>query len=69
MKKHSITIAGHRTSVTLENRFWDFLKEIATKKNCSLRALIETVDTERGAYSNLSSALRLYVLNYLEKKD
>lgn len=60
IKKRSITIAGHRTSITLEDIFWDTLKEIATTKGTSRQTLIEKIDKERT--TSLSSALRVYVL-------
>jgi predicted DNA-binding ribbon-helix-helix protein len=59
--KHSIVIAGHRTSVSLEDAFWRALKEIAREENLSLAALVAQVDAGRGA-ANLSSALRVFVL-------
>jgi len=61
VKKHSLVIAGHRTSVSLETAFWDALKRIAATEGCSLAALVARVDAERGA-ANLSSALRVYAL-------
>lgn len=59
--KHSVVIAGHRTSVSLEDAFWRALKEIATQEGVSLAALIARVDAGRGE-ANLSSALRVFVL-------
>ena len=67
MRKHSLVIAGHATSVSLEQEFWDVLKEIADKRGIALAALIAEVDEARG--ENLSSALRLYVLRYLREKS
>jgi len=64
VKKHSLVIAGHRTSVSLEAAFWDALKRIAATDGCSLAALVARVDAERGA-ANLSSALRVYALERL----
>ncbi len=61
--KRSVTIAGHTTSISLEAPFWDALKKIADGQNRSLAALITDIDERRG--TNLSSALRLYVLDYL----
>jgi predicted DNA-binding ribbon-helix-helix protein len=61
VKKHSLVIAGHRTSVSLEAAFWDALKRIAATDGCSLAALVARVDAERGA-ANLSSALRVHAL-------
>jgi predicted DNA-binding ribbon-helix-helix protein len=59
--KHSVVIAGHRTSVSLEDAFWRALKDIAAQENVSLAALIARVDAGRGD-ANLSSALRVFVL-------
>lgn len=59
--KHSIVIAGHRTSVSLEDAFWRALKGIAAKDGVSLAGLVARVDAERGE-ANLSSALRVFVL-------
>jgi predicted DNA-binding ribbon-helix-helix protein len=63
MRKHSLVIAGHATSVSLEQEFWDVLKEIADRRGIALAALIAEVDAERE--ENLSSALRLHVLRAL----
>jgi predicted DNA-binding ribbon-helix-helix protein len=59
--KHSLTIAGHRTSVTLEAVFWDQLKTLSKAKGLSLAALVAAIDAGRGD-ANLSSALRVFVL-------
>lgn len=59
--KRSIVIAGHRTSVSLEDAFWRTLKEIAAQNGVSLAALVATVDAQRGD-ANLSSALRVFAL-------
>jgi len=64
--KRSVTIAGHRTSVSLEAPFWDALKEIATARGLSLNDLIAEVDRNRAG--NLSSALRLFVLAVLRER-
>jgi predicted DNA-binding ribbon-helix-helix protein len=61
--KRSVNIAGHNTSVSLEEEFWKELKQIARARSLTLGELIETVDHQR-SQSNLSSALRLYVLKY-----
>jgi len=68
LKKYSVTIRGHRTSLTLEPEFWDGLKDIATRRKQSMAALITAVDNKRGEDENLSSALRLRVLNDLQKR-
>jgi predicted DNA-binding ribbon-helix-helix protein len=61
--KRSIVIAGHKTSVSLEDAFWRSLKEIAGERNASLSHLVATIDTER-ELGNLSSAIRLFVLGF-----
>jgi len=63
MKKHSIVIAGHQTSITLENIFWDRLKQIARRRGVSLGRLVAEIDARRNG--NLSSAIRVFVLNDL----
>jgi predicted DNA-binding ribbon-helix-helix protein len=60
-QKRSLSIAGHRTSVSLEEPFWTGLRVIATTERCSLADLIARIDAGRGT-NNLSSALRLHVL-------
>ena len=67
MKKRSIKIAGHSTSISLEEPFWMILKQLADEKNLSLNALVEGVDKKRED-ANLSSALRLYVLEELQSR-
>ena len=65
MRKHSVAIAGHRTSLSLEPAFWDALKAIARARGLSLNRLIEEIDrarTDDGASGNLSSAVRVFVL-------
>jgi predicted DNA-binding ribbon-helix-helix protein len=69
--KRSVTIAGHRTSVSLEPEFWDALKMIATENGMSLSRLIAEIDrTRTGAdrRTGLSSAIRVFVLNRLRAK-
>jgi predicted DNA-binding ribbon-helix-helix protein len=61
LRKRSLAIAGHRTSVSLEEPFWDALKEIAAGEGRTVASLVGEVDSGRGAL-NLSSALRLWVL-------
>lgn len=60
--KHSLAIAGHRTSISLEHAFWDGLKSIAAARGLSLASLVARIDAERGS-ANLSSAIRVFVLN------
>jgi predicted DNA-binding ribbon-helix-helix protein len=61
--KRSITIADHRTSVSLENEFWDSLREIAVERGMSLAALVAAIDADR-QHANLSSAIRIFVLQF-----
>lgn len=68
IRKHSITLRGHRTSFSLENPFMDELRAIADERNLPLATLITEIDENRDPTANLSSALRLYVLNWLKAK-
>jgi len=63
MKKRSIVIAGHKTSVSLEDAFWKGLKEIAAGRDVTLSDLVGAIDSER-VHGNLSSVIRLFVLEY-----
>jgi predicted DNA-binding ribbon-helix-helix protein len=60
--KRSIRIAGHRTSLSLEPQFWDALKDAAKARSKSAATLIAEIDTSRQNI-NLSSAVRIYILN------
>lgn len=66
IRKRSVVVAGHRTSVSLEAEFWSELKAIAAERKQSINELVETVD--RGRAGNLSSALRLFVLAELRRR-
>ncbi len=59
--KRSVVIDGHKTSVSLEDAFWDVLREIADTRRTTLSALIAKINAQRD-HDNLSSALRLFVL-------
>ena len=61
--KRSIVIAGHKTSVSLEDAFWRGLKDIATSRHVTLSDLVGSIDSER-KHGNLSSAIRLFVLDF-----
>ena len=61
--KRSVALAGHKTSVSLEDAFWKGLKEIASQRDMTLSDLIASIDNDR-QYGNLSSAIRLFVLDY-----
>jgi len=65
--KRSIVIAGHKTSVSLEDAFWDALKEIANERDNTLSDLVAEIDATR-AQGNLSSAIRLFVLDQVRKR-
>lgn len=69
LRKHSVTIAGHRTSLSLEAAFWDRLNLLAKARQVSVNRLIEEIDRLRaadGALVNLSSAVRVFILEALE---
>jgi predicted DNA-binding ribbon-helix-helix protein len=65
--KRSIVLAGHKTSVSLEDAFWEGLKEIAKTKRRTLSDLVGSIDTDR-EHGNLSSALRLFVLSHYQQR-
>ena len=65
--KRSIFLAGRKTSVSLEDEFWTALKEIAGDRHVTLSELFSGIDKQR-QHSNLSSALRLFVLEYYRGK-
>jgi predicted DNA-binding ribbon-helix-helix protein len=65
--KRSVTIAGHRTSISLEGEFWDALKAIAAQDGVSLSQLVARIDTSRVGSARrigLSSAIRVFVLDH-----
>jgi predicted DNA-binding ribbon-helix-helix protein len=64
--KRSIVIAGHKTSVSLEDEFWQSLKEIVRGRNVTLSFLVADIDARR-PHGNLSSAIRLFVLDYFRR--
>jgi predicted DNA-binding ribbon-helix-helix protein len=63
--KRSVIIAGHKTSVSLEDAFWKALKEIAIRRNRPLSVLVASIDQDR-CNANLSSAIRLFVLDFFQ---
>ena len=67
IKKRSVEIAGHRTSLTLEAAFWRALKRLAAQDRISINKLVERIDRNR--QGNLSSAVRVYVLERLEAES
>ncbi|MBF9033556.1 aryl-sulfate sulfotransferase [Rhodobacterales bacterium HKCCE2091] len=62
-RKHSLTLRGHRTSVSLEDAFWEELNRLAGERGVSVNALVAEIDDERGMTSGLASAIRVHVLN------
>ncbi|WP_342108024.1 ribbon-helix-helix domain-containing protein [Methylobacterium sp. SI9] len=66
LTKHSVMIAGHRTSVSLEDPFWTALREVAAARGQSVQALIGAIDAGRGG-QNLSSAIRVFVLEAVRR--
>lgn len=65
IKKRSVRISGHETSVTLEEEFWDILRDIAQKEGLSLNKIIGHIDENKSIDQNLSSAVRVYILRTL----
>lgn len=64
--KHSVTLKGHRTSISLEDEFWQALRAIAARKSKPINALVAEIDVDRGATMGLASAIRVYVLRDLQ---
>jgi predicted DNA-binding ribbon-helix-helix protein len=65
--KRSIVIAGHKTSISLEDAFWKALKDIALAQGTTLSDLVATIDSQR-RHGNLSSAIRLFVLEHFQAR-
>jgi predicted DNA-binding ribbon-helix-helix protein len=63
-QKHSLTLRGHRTSVTLEPEFWQAFRDIAADKDIAINVLAAQIDASREADVGLASAIRVYVLLY-----
>ena len=66
MKKHTLTIAGHVTSISLEDEFWDALKQASQEEGLSVAALVGQIDEARS--TGLSSAIRVYLFKRLAAK-
>ena len=66
--KRSIVLAGHKTSVSLEETFWLALKDIAASRKMTLSDLVGSIDTKR-KHGNLSSAIRMFVLNHYQARS
>ncbi len=67
--KRSLTLRGHRTSVSLEKEFWDAFRAISAEKNIPINVLAAEIDAERGLDSGLASAIRVYVLTHFQNKS
>lgn len=67
MKKISISLSGHQTSISLENEFFDTLQNIAKQQNKSVAAIIKEIDEQRNPKSNLSSETRIWILKQILK--
>jgi predicted DNA-binding ribbon-helix-helix protein len=61
-RKHSLTLRGHRTSVSLEDAFWTELQRLAAAQGTSVNDLIARIDAARGVTAGLASAIRVHVL-------
>jgi predicted DNA-binding ribbon-helix-helix protein len=66
--KHSLTLRGHRTSVSLEEEFWQAFRQIASDKGRPINDLAAEIDEARGTETGLASAIRLYVLRDLQNR-
>ena len=64
--KRSLTISGHRTSITLEQPFWDALKEMACRDKLSVTELVRQIDAGREGPGSLTSAVRVFILKQLK---
>lgn len=67
-QKHSLALQGHRTSVSLEPEFWNAFRKIAEEKSIPINALAAEIDIERQSDIGLASAIRVYVLKYIQDK-
>ena len=68
MAKRSLTVTGHRTSISLEEPFWQALTEIAAVRRSSIAAIVAGIDRGRHDDTNLSAAIRVFVLDWYRKK-
>ena len=68
-KKRSLTLRGHRTSVSLEDEFWQALCDIAVQNNRPINNLVAEIDEMRGLTTGLASAIRVFILSYYRNLD
>lgn len=66
--KHSVTLRGHRTSISLEDEFWTEFRSLAADRDMPINALVAEIDEARGMETGLASAIRLYVLRALKDR-
>ncbi|WP_372894064.1 ribbon-helix-helix domain-containing protein [Rhodosalinus sp.] len=67
--KRSLTLRGHRTSVSLEEPFWQAFRKIAAERGRTINALAAEIDTARGAEAGLASAIRVFVLDHYRRRS
>ncbi len=67
--KRSLTLQGHRTSVSLEDEFWQAFRDIAREKDIPINVLAANIDAERDPETGLASAIRVFILNWFRQTD
>ncbi|MEX0307079.1 MAG: ribbon-helix-helix domain-containing protein [Ruegeria sp.] len=67
--KRSLTLQGHRTSVSLEDEFWQAFREIAQSKRLPINVLAAEIDAERDPETGLASAIRVFILHWYRQAD
>ncbi len=67
--KRSLTLQGHRTSVSLEDEFWQAFRDIARKKDIPINVLAAIIDAERDPETGLASAIRVFILNWYRQTE
>ncbi|WP_171180196.1 ribbon-helix-helix domain-containing protein [Ruegeria sp. HKCCD8929] len=67
--KRSLTLKGHRTSVSLEDEFWQAFRDIAKKKQLPINVLASEIDVDRDPETGLASAIRVFVLNWYRTRQ
>lgn len=67
MRKISVSLSGHQTSISIEPEFFEVLQQIATARNTSIASIIKSIDESRNPDSNLSSETRIWILKQILK--
>ncbi len=67
--KRSLTLQGHRTSVSLEDEFWQAFRDIARKKDIPINVLAANIDAKRDPETGLASAIRVFILNWYRQTE